>query len=128
MAEYLSQEWLDEYRSLAQDQPTRPGATFTIQYRITGASNGDIDYYWVMEDGRLLEAGLGVTSEPEVTLTMTYNDSARIQRGELGPTTAFMQGKIKAQGNVKKMMAFMPVASSPEWKALQEKVRVMTEF
>ncbi len=32
MAKYLSQEWLDESRKLAEDQPVRPGATAKMQY------------------------------------------------------------------------------------------------
>lgn len=41
MSKYLSQEWLDEFRVLAQDQPARPGATVRIQYRTTGGLDGE---------------------------------------------------------------------------------------
>ena len=51
MAKYLTQEWLDESRKLAEDQPVRPGATAKMQYAVTGAPEGDIKYYCVLEDG-----------------------------------------------------------------------------
>src|SRR5687768_4437014 len=59
MSQYLSQEWLDEFVTLAADQPNRPGATVKIQYKVTGGPGGDIDYYWVIDEGKILEAKLG---------------------------------------------------------------------
>jgi len=37
MAKYLTQEWLDLQRELAQEFPERPGATARMQYVVTGA-------------------------------------------------------------------------------------------
>ena len=53
MPQYLSQEWLDEFVTLAADQPNRPGATVRIQYKVTGGPAGDIDYYWVIDEGKI---------------------------------------------------------------------------
>ena len=51
---YLSQEWLDETRAMAAQQPARPGASARIQYVITAGPDGDVKYSWVLEDGILL--------------------------------------------------------------------------
>jgi putative sterol carrier protein len=128
MAKYLSQEWFDEFVSLAQDQPGRPGATLKVQYRTTGGPEGDLEYHWVLEDGKLLAASLGPLADAECTVTSTYEDAAKIQQGELEPTAAFMQGKMRVSGNMAKMMALMPITTSPEWKELQDKVQAMTEY
>lgn len=128
MPKYLSQEWLDEFRTLAQDQPTRPGATVKIQYKVAGGPDGDIDYYWVIDEGKILEAGLGTIPGADFTMTQNYDDAAKVQRGELEATAAFMQGKMKVSGNMAKMMSLLPITNSPEWKALQEKVRTITEY
>ena len=128
MAKYLSQEWLDEFRALAQDQPARPGATVRIQYRATGGPDGDVDYYWILEEGRILEAALGSIADADFSMTTAYDDAAAVQRGELDPTAAFMQGKMKVTGNMAKMMALLPITNSPEWKALQDKVAAVTEY
>jgi hypothetical protein len=67
MAKYLTQEWLDESRKLAEDQPVRPGATAKMQYVVTGAPEGeDIKYYWVLEDGKLLDSQLGLHPHHEL--------------------------------------------------------------
>jgi predicted lipid carrier protein YhbT len=126
--QYLTQEWLDESRALAQDQPERPGASATMQFVVTGGPDGDIKYYWKIENGRLAEAAVGELPDAEVTLTTTYQDSVAIQQGELDANAAFMQGKTKVTGNMGKLMQLMPLTMSPEYKALQEKVQAITSF
>ncbi len=128
MPKYLTQEWLDEARELAKDQPERPGASTTIQYVVNGGPDGVIKYYWVLENGRLLESQLGEIAEPEVTMTLSYDDSVSVQRGELDPNAAFMQGRMKVAGNMGKVMALMPLTMSPEYKAVQEAIRAITQY
>jgi len=128
MAKYLSQEWLDEARELAKDQPERPGASAKMQYVVAGGPDGDVKYYWVLENGKLLEASLGEIADPDFTMSMGYADSVAIQKGELDANAAFMQGKVKVAGDMAKLMQLMPLTMSPEYKALQEKVRDITEF
>jgi predicted lipid carrier protein YhbT len=125
---YLTQEWLEEARALAQDQPERPGASATMQFVVTGAPDGEIKYYWVLENGLLAEAALGELPDAEVTLTTTYPDSLAIQKGELDANAAFMQGKTKVTGNMGKLMQLMPLTMSPEYRALQEKIRAITTY
>lgn len=128
MARYLSQEWLDESRELAKDQPDRPGASAKMQYVVSAGPDGEIKYYWVLENGKLLESQLGEVADADFTLTSTYEDSVAIAKGELDANAAFMQGRMKVTGNMGKLMQLMPLTMSPEYKALQEKIRAVTEF
>jgi alkyl sulfatase BDS1-like metallo-beta-lactamase superfamily hydrolase len=128
MSKYLTQEWLDETRKLAEDQPERPGASTRMQYVVTGGPEGDIKYYWVLENGKLIDTQLGELSDAEITMTLSYDDSVKVQKGELDANAAFMQGRMKVTGNMAKLMQLMPLTNSPEYKALQEKVRDVTEY
>ena len=128
MPKWLTQEWMDEQTKLAQDQPERPGASARMQYVITGGPDGDIKYYWVLEDGHLRENQLGVLDDAELTLTQTYDDAKKVQQGELDEQAAFMQGRVKVEGNMAKLMALLPITSSPEYRELQDKIRAITEF
>jgi putative sterol carrier protein len=128
MAKWLTQEWLDEGRKLAEGQPERPGASARLQYVVTGAPDGDIRYYWVLENGKLLESKLGELPDPEVTLTQSYEDAMRIQKGELDANAAFMQGRIKVTGNMAKLLAMLPITNSAEYKQLQVDILAVTEF
>ena len=129
MAKYLTQEWLDESKRLAEDQPERPGASARMQYVVTGVPNeGDVSYYWILEDGKILESTIGVLADADFTITTTYDDSKKIQDGELDANAAFMQGRMKVTGNMGKLMSLMPLTQSPEYKALQEQIKGITEY
>jgi len=129
MAKYLSQEWLDEGAKLAEDQPERPGASARMQYVVTGVpGDGDVSYYWVLENGKLLESKVGEIADADFTITTTYDDSKKIQTGELDANAAFMQGRMKVTGNMGKLMSLMPLTQSPEYKELQEKIQAITDF
>ena len=128
MPKYLSQEWLDEGRVFAQEFSERPGATARMQYNVTGGPEGDVKYYWVLENGKILESTVGEDPNADFTITTTYEDSKKIQDGELDPNAAFMQGRMKVTGNMGKLMQLMPLTNSPEYKALQEEIRGITEY
>jgi putative sterol carrier protein len=128
MSKYLSQEWLDEGKELAQEFPERPGATARMQYVVTGGPEGDVKYYQVIDNGKMIESKLGEDADAEFTLTLTYDDSVKVQKGELDANAAFMQGRMKVTGNMGKLMSLMPLTQSPEYKAIQEKVREKTDF
>ncbi len=128
MAKYLTQEWLDLQRELAQDFPERPGATARMQYVVTGAPDGDVSYVTVIDDGKMVENRLGTDAAAEFTLASTYDDSVKILNGELDANAAFMQGRIKVTGNMGKLMSLMPLTQSPEYKAIQAQVADQTEL
>jgi putative sterol carrier protein len=128
MSKYLTQEWLDEAKALAEGQPERPGASAKMQYSVTGGPDGDVKYYWVLENGKLLESRLGELADADFTLLLTYEDSVKVQQGELDPNAAFMQGRMKVTGNMGKLMQLMPLTNSPEYKQLQESIREITEY
>ena len=128
MSKWLTQEWLDETRKMAEGQPERPGASARMQYVVTGGPEGDIDYYWVLENGKISESKLGKLDDAEVTLTTAYPDALKIQKGELDANAAFMQGKVKVTGNMAKVMSLLPITNSPEYKQLQTEISAITEF
>jgi putative sterol carrier protein len=128
MAKFLSQEWLDEGRKLAQEFPERPGATARMQFAVTGGPGGDVKYYQVLDNGKILESTLGEDANADFTMTSSYDDTVKIQKGELDANAAFMQGRMKVTGNMGKLMSLMPLTQSPEYKAIQQKINEVTEY
>jgi putative sterol carrier protein len=128
MAKYLSQEWLDLQKELAQAFPERPGATARMQYVVTGAPEGDVKYVTVIENGTMTENRLGDDADAEFTLTSGYEDSVRVLKGELDANAAFMQGRVKVTGNMGKLMTLMPLTQSPEYKQILADVAAQTDF
>jgi putative sterol carrier protein len=128
MAKYLSQAWLDRQRELAQRFPEKPNASARMQTVVTGGPDGDVAYYQVIVDGKMLEGRLGTDPDAEFTMTQGYDDAVRILTGELDANAAFMQGKVKVTGNMGKLMSLMPLTQSAEYKAIQADLAAETEF
>ena len=129
MSKFLTQEWLDETRKMADGQPERMGASARLQYALSGApEGGELKYYWVVVDGKLVESGLGDLEDAEITLTLSHADATLIQKGELDSNAAFMQGRVKVTGNTPKLMALLPITQSPEYKQLQREINEITEY
>jgi putative sterol carrier protein len=128
MAMYLSQEWHDKALELAQTFPDRPGATARMAYNVTGAPDGDIAYYQIIENGKVLEQKVGACDAPDFTMNVSWDDSVKVQKGELDANAAFMQGRMKVTGNMGKLMQLMPLTMSPEYKTIQEQIREHTDY
>ncbi|CAG4928219.1 unnamed protein product, partial [Acidithrix sp. C25] len=125
---WLSKEWIDESAKLAEGQPERQGATARIQYRIEGGPDGNILYYWIIENGKLIESDLGELDGSEITLVQNYDDAVKIQKLQLDANAAFMQGRMKVEGNIGKLMSLLPVTNSPEYRQLQKDILEITQF
>ncbi|MGI9120342.1 MAG: SCP2 sterol-binding domain-containing protein [Acidimicrobiales bacterium] len=128
MVRYLSEGWMALTKDLAADFPETPGASARLQYVITGGPDGEVRYHHVVENGRTLAHALGDDPEAEVTLTSSFEDKMKVDKGELDADAAFMQGRVKVTGNIAKVMALLPLTNKPEYKATLEQVREQTEF
>ena len=128
MAKFLSQEWMERAKELAADFPETPGATVRLQQVVTGAPEGDVKYYRVIDNGKTLEQTLGEDPEAEVTLTNSYEDAVKVMKGELDANAAFMQGWVKVTGNMAKIMSLIPLTAKPEYRQIEEKLRAETEY
>ncbi|MGI9119174.1 MAG: SCP2 sterol-binding domain-containing protein, partial [Acidimicrobiales bacterium] len=95
MVKYLSEEWMALTKELAADFPETPGATARLQYQITGGPEGEVRYHHVIENGHTLAHALGDDAEAEVTLTSSFEDKMKVDKGELDANAAFMQGRVK---------------------------------
>jgi hypothetical protein len=128
MVAFLTQEWLDLQRTLAEGLPERPGATARLQVVVTGGPGGEVGYVQAIEDGRLVEGTLGKDAAADVTLTQAHADAVAIAKGELDANAAYMQGRVKVVGNVGSLMAVMPLTQSAEYQALVADLAAQTEF
>jgi hypothetical protein len=115
---FLSQEWLDAQRAALADAPPAPSATAVVQHVVTGAPSGNVSYTTEFSDGRMVAASLGAAAaDPDLTVTATYPDAARLATGELELSAAYMQGSIKVEGSMKTLFALLPATHRPEFVA-----------
>jgi putative sterol carrier protein len=59
--------------------------------------------YLKISDG-VPAAGVGDVPSPDATITQTYQTAVALDKGELNPQSAFMEGKMKIKGNLMKML------------------------
>jgi putative sterol carrier protein len=128
VTKWLTAEWFDETRAMAGGQAGRPGLSARIQYEISGGPDGDVAYFWELRDGKLASSALGTVDGPDVTLTMGWDDAVAMQRGEIDPNVAFMQGRMKVAGSMAVMMALLPVTNTPEYRDLRHRIAEITDF
>ena len=108
MAKFLSEEWGDQVReALNQDENARnaaKGVSLTMQQVVNNVpGEGEIKYWTKIEDGNF-DGGRGENADADVTIIQEYDTAAAMNKGELNAQAAFMQGKIKVQGNMGKLL------------------------
>jgi len=125
---FLSQEWCDRQRELTAGLPERPGATARVQVVVSGGPDGEVAYLQVFDDGRLVECSLTRDDGADVTLNQTHADAVAIVTGEIDPSAAFMQGRVKVVGSMGSLMAVLPVLQSHEYAAAMADLAAETKL
>jgi len=105
---YLSEDWANEVTNLVrQFEPLTKaikGQNFAIQQVVTDVPDrGEVKWFARSVDG-VPEVSLGEVETPDATITQSYDIMVAIDKLELNPQAAFMQGKIKITGNLMKLM------------------------
>lgn len=129
MAGFLSQDWLDLQRSASTDLPAVPAASAVVQHVVTGGPDGNVTYTTTFEDGRVVEAVSGKpAAEPDLTFTVTHEGALRLARGELEVGAAFMQGGLKAEGDMAKLFALLELSHRPDHREMVRQIATQTDF
>ena len=105
-----------------------PGLTATVQHVVTGGPDGDVKYYWVLEDGELRDAQLGARPEPDITLTIPHADVTGVLQGDIDVNVLYMQGRMKTAGDPGKLLQLLRSTTTPEYRAAQERTRSITDL
>lgn len=128
MTTWLSAEWFDRARPIWAEAPTTDALSGGVQCEISGGPDGGVSCYWVFEEGRLGRSGPGKLDGPLVTLTLGWDDAVSVQRGDLDPSVAFMQGRLKVSGSMAVMTALLARAHTPECRQRQRQVAEISGF
>jgi putative sterol carrier protein len=113
---FLSEEWAramtdalntsEDFRKAAANHQAK------LQQVVTEIPDGgDAKYYFRLEGGTA-EVALGELADAEATISQNYETAAAINKMELNAQTAFMQGKLKIQGNMMKLMQLQGIVNT----------------
>ena len=121
MADFLSDQWVEELKNLGSKLPKVQWASISCQYEISGTPEGKIRYYIVWKEGSVSEASKGKLDNPECRFTAKYDDIREIFFGRISTEEAFMRGDLKVEGDYKKFLVDLhDWRHSPKYRKLWE--------
>ena len=80
-----------------------------VQVIVKGAPGGDRKCVLTFADGELTGSEDGVLADPPLTVTITAGDADALLARELDPNVAFMQGRLKTEGDTGVLLALLPL-------------------
>jgi putative sterol carrier protein len=87
--------WLDAWVGRGR----APGGSGAVQVVVTGLPDGDASWQVRVDDGVVVEVAPGAPASSDLTLTLPAAVAAAIADGDLAPSAAFMQGRMKTAGD-----------------------------
>ncbi len=128
MTTWLSASWFEAARSLCDPATGAGGLNVRIQWELTGGSAGTVKVFSVLEGGRFASSGLGTIEDAEVTVSLAEVDARAINAGELDPSVAYMQGRMKASGSMRGILDLLALLATSEVRANRRRIAAMTEY
>ena len=125
--DFLSDEWFAEAKKIRDEAnppaPTGPAADLTLNIVVTGGPSGDKEVH--IKAG---EFGEGLIADAPTKLTVPYEVAKKtfIERDQQAGMQAFMQGQIKVEGDMSKLMAMQTIQPSAEELEVQKKIAEIT--
>jgi hypothetical protein len=129
MVTLLSPEWVERQRELLAGLPASPGddgATVRVQHVVTGGPDGDVAYHLAFQGGRVVDGGVGADPDAEVVLTTVHEVAAAIAAGDVEPSVAFMQGRLKTEGPTRRLLPLLALTQTDPYRAAADQLRAET--
>jgi len=116
------EEWVVAVQAETAGLEGPAGLAGTVQVDATGGPDGDVSVHATFDGGCLTVVGVGPTPGPDATLTLTAPDAADVLTGELDPSVAFMQGRMKVAGEMGVVLDLLSMASTDGARACRDRV------
>ena len=122
MAKFLSDEWIEAVRASAADVTA---GDISVRLEV---SAGDTQFHAVIVDGAVESVAAGGLSDADVSLTLPIDEATAVAQGELAPSVAFMQGRMKTAGDPGKLLDLLALTARPGFAQFRESVAATTDF
>ena len=122
MAAFLSADW---FAALHGDSVELDDCT--IEITVLGAPDGDVKWHVEVSGGRITAAA-GAQPDADIVVTLPYDDTVAVARGELAVSVAFMRGRMKTAGDPGRLLDVLAATARPEYDAARATLSAATEF
>jgi putative sterol carrier protein len=130
---FLSDEWVEAAKSIREeykDKVTPPAHAVRMNQVVTDVPFGDgtVNSHLDTSGGEAVME-MGHLDEPDLTVTTDYETAKAIMvdGDQQAAMQAFMQGKVKVQGDMSKLMLLQQQPVDPIQQEIQAKVKDITE-
>jgi hypothetical protein len=125
---WLSDAWFDMLGIEFGDVSGPPTLSGTVVVEVTGGPDGDMAGHVVFADGSVVSSGPGAVPSPDLTLTLTDEDARGVLAGDLDPSVAFMQGRMKVAGAMAPLLDLLALAGTEASTARRARVAGSTTY
>lgn len=70
-----------------------------MHYVVSGAPDGKINAAVIVEDGRIVSVEPGKVIDPDITVSLTYDEALAIASGKTTADESYMRGATKVEGD-----------------------------
>jgi hypothetical protein len=125
---WLTGEWFALAGGEVADLTGPPTLEGSVVVEVTGGESGDVAGHAEFAGGRLVGSGPGAVAAPDLTVTLTDDDARAVVVGELDPSVAFMQGRMKVAGAMAPLLDLLALAGTEAARTRRGRVADQTEF
>lgn len=92
-------EWLAASSQALGELPKVAGLDAVVSYAISGTPFGRLTLTVAVVDGVVGSVTSGKATDPDVAITVAYQDAVAILSGNMSGEAAYMNGALKVEGN-----------------------------
>ena len=113
-------------RAVAKVLSEVPGCSVRVRLDIAGAGGGTCRLGVVIVDGRLVELSSGRLTDVDCTVSVAASDACGILGGDVDPSVAYMQGRLKIEGAYEKVLfGLRPMLATQGFAAFAGEVQAL---
>ena len=129
MAAFLSDAWMSDYVTAMADLPQLDGCDAVIQYVVSGAPDGKVNFFEVIESGQTTEVTAGKRKDADITITWKYAEAVAEHDGERSVEVAYMAARSKIEGDARRyLIDLLPMRRTEQYRSARAHLAETTEF
>lgn len=109
---YLSDAWVTEMGERCNADSTfrerAIGQSVRVEVETLGGPEGDASWWYIIEDGKM-QTGGGSLPNPDLKYSLDWETAIAIETQQLSTDKAFFDGRLRAEGDFKKLTDLQPL-------------------
>ena len=123
---FLADEWLASSVTIAEGRSVAGTFTGSVGVEVGGGPKGKVVARWTFDDGRLTSVETGVGGEPEVLLTLEYDDARSLVAGTRDLNALFISGQMKVKGATGPLLDLIAATKGEEFLSYRARLAEAT--